>query len=481
MTILWYDLETWGLKPAWCPPAQFAGIRTDLDLNVVGDPVMFYAKPPSDMLPEPGAVLTTGITPQIALTEGESEADFARRVYAEISKPGTVTSGYNTLRFDDEMLRYSFYRNLLDPYVRESYKNDLGRWDTLDLVRAARALRPSGLQWPEVDGAPSNRLEELTKANGIEHEGAHDALVDVRATIALAKLVKQAQPKLYEYGWSLRNKPVVTGQLQEALASGKAIVHTTGMYPNATLNTSLAYVFAHRSDRKNEYLLYDLRYDPSEFIDLSEQDIKRRLFGSEEDRNGESRIPVKGVNVGKSPFVAPAEMLESEAEARIQLTHAQALEHREVLIKNPEFLTLVQSVFESHEFEPNTDVDAQLYDGFPSNSDRTLLNTLSSNNPSQWSQQLPFDNPKYLRLAKRYVARNYPESLSEQDRKNWEQFRAQKLMQDSADWQTYPRFSAELQQLAKEHADSPGKIYLLEELHLYAESIYPAPATLEQS
>ena len=185
----WYDLETSGLSPKWDRIVQFAGCRTDAELNLLDDEYITYVSLPDDVLPNPNATLVTGITPSILESQGIREIDALRVISKSMSEPGTCVVGYNNLRFDDEFIRYSFYRNFLDPYSRE-WKNGNSRWDLLDLVRATGALRRDGINWPQdEEGLPVYKLEELTKHNQIEHGSAHDALSDVRATIGMAKLI----------------------------------------------------------------------------------------------------------------------------------------------------------------------------------------------------------------------------------------------------------------------------------------------------
>ena len=199
ITFLWHDYETFGANPRLDRPSQFGAIRTDENFNQIGEAEMFYCSPADDFLPHPMAVLITGITPQEARTNGLAETDFAGAINDLMSRPNTCVVGYNSLRFDDEVTRHMFYRNFIDPYARE-WQNGNSRWDLIDVVRAIYALRPEGINWPsKEDGTPSFKLEDLTAANGIAHgEAAHDALADVRATLELAKLLKKAQPRLFD-------------------------------------------------------------------------------------------------------------------------------------------------------------------------------------------------------------------------------------------------------------------------------------------
>ena len=221
-TFLWHDYETFGLNPRRERPSQFAGIRTDAELNEIGEPVMIYCQPAKDYLPDPASCLLTGITPQLCLERGLPEHTFAAQIEGLLAEPGTIGVGYNTIRFDDEVTRFMFWRNLIDPYARE-WQNDCGRWDILDVVRMAYALRPEGIIWPrkpddrKPDDAsatrPSFKLEDLARANGLLHDAAHDALSDVRATIALARLIRSAQPKLFDFCLGLHKKDRVAAEL----------------------------------------------------------------------------------------------------------------------------------------------------------------------------------------------------------------------------------------------------------------------------
>ena len=114
-TLYWHDYETTGATPARDRPSQFAGVRTDEALNVIGEPLVIYCQPPRDILPHPVASLVTGITPQLAESEGLPEREFISRIHAELAQPGTCGVGYNSIRFDDEVTSYTCYSKFIDP------------------------------------------------------------------------------------------------------------------------------------------------------------------------------------------------------------------------------------------------------------------------------------------------------------------------------------------------------------------------------
>lgn len=295
-TFLWHDYETFGAVPRRDRPSQFAAIRTDAALNEIGEPLMIYCKPAPDYLPSPEATLITGITPQLCLERGLPEHEFAAQIERAFSQPGTIGVGYNTIRFDDEVTRFLFWRNLIDPYARE-WQNECGRWDLLDVVRLTYALRPDGIQWPKKeDGSQSFKLEDLAKANGLLHESAHDALSDVRATIALARLIRNAQPKLFDFAFALHRKDRVASELglPAVRETAKPFLHVSGMFPAERGCLAVMWPLASHPTNKNELLAWDLAHDPSELRDLDADTVRLRMFTrAAELPEGVVRLPIR--------------------------------------------------------------------------------------------------------------------------------------------------------------------------------------------
>ncbi len=305
-TFLWHDYETFGTNVRRDRPAQFAALRTDADLNEIGEPVMLYCQPANDFLPDPQACLITGITPQQCLEKGLPEYQFAAAIEQLLSAPGTIGVGYNTIRFDDEITRFMFWRNLIDPYARE-WQNDCGRWDLLDVVRTAYALRPDGVVWPvNAQGVASFKLTDLTAANGLQHEAAHDALSDVRATIALARLIKTTQPRLFDFCFALHRKDRVAAELglPTTLAGARPFLHISGMFPAERGCLALMWPLAMHPGNKNELIAWDLAQDPRELATMNADEIRLRLFSKREELpEGVARLPIKSVHLNKSPMV----------------------------------------------------------------------------------------------------------------------------------------------------------------------------------
>ena len=474
-TFLWHDYETFGTQVRRDRPAQFAGIRTDAELNEIGEPVMLYCQPANDFLPDPEACLITGITPQLCLEKGVPEYQFAARIEQLLAAPGTIGVGYNTIRFDDEITRFMFWRNLIDPYGRE-WQNECGRWDLLDVVRTAYALRPEGVVWPtRPDGSASFKLTDLTTANGLAHEAAHDALSDVRATIALARLIRTAQPRLFDFCFGLHRKDRVAAELglPTTPAQAKPFLHVSGMFPAARGCLALMWPLAMHPNNKNELIAWDLAQDPRELAAMNVDEIRLRLFTkSDALPEGMTRLPVKSVHLNKSPMVMGNwKILSPQMALGWKLDLDAQLRHAELARDLPDMSGIWPEVFKRPK-EPPPDVDEDLYGGFVGNADRRRLNQLRELSADKLAASRPaFDDPRLAELLLRYRARNFPHSLSEPEQQAWQQHRSARLLQGEAGARTLQALFDELDRLV-ESADEQGEA-LLSALYDYAESIAP--------
>ncbi len=469
----WHDYETWGTDPRRDRPAQFAGLRTDAQLNPIGEPLVIYCKPASDMLPQPEACMVTGITPRKALTEGVIEAEFIARIHHELSLPGTCGVGYNSLRFDDEVTRNTLYRNFYDPYARE-WRDGNSRWDIIDMVRLTHALRPEGIEWPShPDGKTSFRLEELTAANGIAHASAHDALSDVHATIALAKLVKSRQPRLYDYLFKHRQKNLVAQQLN--LQSRNAVLHVSSMYPAELGCIAMVMPLAKHPTNPNGVIVYDLRHDPTPLLELSDEELHRRLFTAVADLpDGVERIPLKTVHLNKCPVLVPMNTLTPETAERWAIDIAQGECHREQLLAADGLAEKIARIHRMSEFEPVSDPDLALYaGGFFSQNDRQRMQRILASGPQQLADfPLVFDDQRLPEMLFRYRARNWPESLSGDERERWQEYRLARLFEpDGGGSLRMDDYLAKLDQLETDETLPPEKRRLIPQLLAWAEEV----------
>ena len=467
-TFFFYDLETSGLSARQDRIMQFAGQRTDMNLEPIGEPYNVLVALNDDTLPSPDALMVTGITPQKTVDEGYTEAQFARMLSEEIFTPDTIAVGFNNVRFDDEFIRHLLWRNFYDPY-EWSWKDGRSRWDLLDVVRLTRALRPEGIEWPFDDkGEPTNRLELITQANGIAHENAHDALADVTALIDVTKLVKDKQPQLYDYLLKMRDKKQV--QKLVNLDDKKPFVYASGRYDKEFAKTTVAFPLS--SGRHGAVIMYDLRYDPTPFVDLSADDLAAKIFATWEQRQAEDfvSLPVKELQYNRCPAVAPLGVLEQgDGWQKISLDAKTVQKHQNILLSHPDFAEKLRGIFENKPaFKKMPDPEAQLYDGFLNDRDRIRVEAVRNADERELADFHPeFQDERLVPLLLHYKARNFPRTLSQDELQQWESWRAQHLQAQ------LPQFMASLQRLAPTANDNDRQ-FTLQELQLWAESVLPS-------
>ena len=459
----WYDLETSGLNPKWDRIVQFAGCRTDAELNLLDDEYITYVSLPDDVLPNPNATLVTGITPSILESHGIREIDALRNISDSMSEPGTCVVGYNNLRFDDEFIRYSFYRNFLDPYSRE-WKNGNSRWDLLDLVRATGALRRDGINWPQdEDGLPVYKLEELTKHNGIEHGSAHDALSDVRATIGMAKLIYQNHPKIFEYYFTLRDKKQVRKVLEPY--GIRTCLHISGIYPRPRFGVAPVISLARHPTNNNAVIVADLAEDIDSLISMTSEEIKSRLYSKDFD----ARLPLREIRINRCPFVVGFDVLTPENIDRLEID-MKIIEDRAQKLRQPGVGQKIARAFEHPNRDVNTDVDAALYEGFSQDEDRSRCLSFHKALEKGEYPILDFRDRRLTVLQERLKMRSFPEFATDQEKKDWSEWVGQKLLAEG-DHLNLRKFQCEIEQLRKESLLPEQKHRLLDELLDHAQQL----------
>ena len=480
MEFLWHDYETFGVNPAVDRPCQFAAQRTDADLKPVGDPITLYCAPADDVLPRPGACLVTGITPRIAKREGIVETEFASEIRDLMILPGTCSVGYNSIRFDDEVSRNLYYRNLFDPYERE-WKNGNSRWDLIDLARMCYALRPDGIEWPHADSSssdsstrPSFRLEDLTSVNGIGHEDAHDALSDVHATIELARLIKSAQPRLFEWSLSMRNKNKARDLLD--LQNPTPVVHTSGKIHSKRGCTTLVLPLAQDPQNDKAVIVFDLMGDAKGLIDSNAEDIRDRVFTRSKDLpEGVDRLPLKKIKWNAVPMLAPAVVLGGVDQNRIGLDADLCNENADLILENIHSVRrAVEQAFFIDSGGEKRDPDLAIYSGgFFSDTDRHKMRRIHESSPRELAvTEWEFDDPRLPLMLLRYRARNWPDSLSASDWEAWQADRRMRLTQPpGAEFYGFERFRQDLERSRTERQDEAKSQRILDELEDWAEEL----------
>lgn len=460
----WFDYETFGTHPAWDRPCQFAGIRTDMDLNEIGQPMTLFCRQTMDYLPHPAACVVTGLSPQAVNQQGVSEKEFIQRIVEQIAKPGTCSLGYNSIRFDDEFTRHTLFRNFHDAYEYE-YKDGNSRWDLLDIVRLTRALRPEGIQWPvNDDGSPSNRLEHLSAVNSIEHGQAHDALSDVRATIGMARLIRQMQPRLFDFAFQNRTKLAV-GKLLET-ANPKACLQVSGMIPATRSHLAVILPLTLHTQNRNGVIVLDLHQDPSPLLDMSADEIARALFQKSDSASGPkaessresqsacaqpiARPGLRTVQINKCPVIVPLNTLRDSDAERLGIDMALIQKHEGIARKllEPDMKHKLIVAMTRNWDDSAGDVEGSLYGGgFFSADDRQRTAALRQADPQSIIDiAAHFDDRRLTELARRYQARNHPDSLNEEQQSQWREYCQEKLNDTTAPWLSFESFDAQMQE-----------------------------------
>jgi len=470
-TFLWHDYETFGADPRRDRPCQFAALRTDTDLNAVDDPVVWYCKPTDDMLPSPDACVITGISPQTADRLGVPEPEFANRIFDLMAEPGTCTVGYNNFRFDDEVSRFMFWRNFIDPYARE-FRNGNSRFDLIDLLRMTAALRPEGMQWPmREDGSPSFRLEDLSRANDFSTENAHDALADVENTLGMARLVRQHQPRLWRWGLGLRARH----RVEQLVEKREVMLHVSSRYPATHGCIAPVLPLFRHPVIKSQWLVWNLREDPAEFLGFDAEMLSDLFWTPSRDLpEGLKRLPVKWIRTNRSPMLSPTSVLDDAAAERNRIDLQQAADHAQRLAGEPAFVAALLDMFSSSEPGPSVDADTALYDGFLPDSDRRIAEQIRSQPPEQAAALLsrspgPFSDERMAELLLHYAGRHAASSLDATQREAWNAYRRRRLLDDPELGSVQlPGYLERIEQLRRERPDC-GR--LLDELAAWPSDI----------
>ncbi|WP_150139027.1 exodeoxyribonuclease I [Candidatus Enterovibrio escicola] len=465
-TFYFFDYETFGISPPLDRPCQFAGVRTDQYFSIIGKPLLIYCQPPNDYLPQPEACLITGITPQTAVSKGLSEPEFIAKIHEQLSVPRTCAIGYNNIQFDDEVTRYTLYRNFFDPYTW-SWQNGNSRWDLLDAMRACYALRPEGIIWPNnTQGFISFKLEHLSVANDIEHSHAHDAMADVFATIQLAKKLRKAQPRLFNYLYTHRHKNKLIPLID--VVSMKPLVHVSSIFGTDRGNTSWIVPVAWHPINKNAVIAVDLGQDLSPLFELDIKSLRRRLYTRHTDLTpNELPIPLNLIYINKCPVLAEARNLHPENAGRLGIDRQQCLKNLNKLKEKVNISEKCTALYiDKPEYKTSRDVDFALYSGFFSPSDRLTMDIIRQTKPEDLSAlDIKAADERIEPLLFRYRARNFPSTLTNSEQKQWQIHRMYYF-------ETHlPSYRKKLEELTYLYRNDRKKNQILESVYLYVESL----------
>ena len=469
--IVWYDTETTGRSPQTDRIVRLAYIETDKELRAIWEgewQILLDA----DVLPSLDALLLNRVVlsrnrlyppwtwncgdegkARITSIPSDFELGIVRKSDGpdlrrcslsdhELAQalawlfhrhPGIVQAGFNSVKFDDEFVRFTLYRNLYDPYSPRWPVRGSSRLDALNMIRAVSIASPDAMRWPtDDDGVPSYKLEDLAAENDVEFLAhAHDALSDARATLALAQMVKRNATDIWMFAIQESDRNSVESRLQDDLNDRQdgTLMHVSENYGNARRCAAPIVTVCKHPRYRNWYVIIDLAHDPTVLLDTHPSDIRDRLYKKTEDleADDETRPPLGHVALTKAPLV-----LRNEARTANQMSElagynmTTVLRHREIARRHKrELQRICNEVFDIAHDGPPRDAEQSLYDGkFPSNHEKLAIQDireriLARERPSSADiRQLP---EKYQTLAMRMMTRMRPDLLSNSQRERWKE------------------------------------------------------------
>jgi exodeoxyribonuclease I len=409
-TYLFYDIETTGLHNCFDQILQFAAIRTDLQLNELERHSIWVRLRP-DVMPAPRAILTHQISLTHLAQVGSCEYEAVKQIHGLVNTPGTISLGYNSLDFDDDFLRFSFYRNLLPPYTHQ-YANGCGRMDLFPFTVIYFLYHKNALAtWPtKPTGGSSLRLEDLSRANDLAADNAHDAMTDVEATLALARRFYASHLQSWEYICGYFNKTTEQDRLAK-LAKYAALRLDDNIHPQAVLVKG-------KVGAKNNYqnvvlsLGNSLHYaNQSLWLQLDNAALQRTTIESVAD----TAIFVQRKKGAGMPVLLPVipRYLQKISDERQQTVQSNI----EWLLQHPHILRAIINYHRHYKYQKvvNLDLDAALYEnGFLSDSEQAACFRFHAATLEQKIAMLElaqFPTAKLRDQALRLLGRNYYAAL----------------------------------------------------------------------
>ncbi len=398
-TYLFYDLETTGLNKVFDQVLQFAAIRTDMTFKEIERyNIMIKLRP--DVIPSPAAMITHRISLKQSM-QGICEYEAIVQIHRILNQANTISLGYNTATFDDEFLRFCFHRNMLPPYEHQ-YKNGCSRMDLLPITNIYYLYKREVLIWPEIDKKPTMKLEHLSTANKLATGQAHNAMVDVEATLELARRFSSKEPNIWHYLEGYFNKATDKKRIEKIPISFESV---------ACCNR-IGLMIGNKYGSDNQYQVPVLLIGSS--IPYKNQNIWLRLDLPELRKGIPEETWVIRKKYGEPGIVLPADP---------QHWDSLSPERQAIVAENKEWLQshthLFHQIIQYHrEFRypkiPNLDIDAALYQNdFLSSQEQTQCQQFHQASLADKIKLVGtlFEDIQMRQLASRLLCRNYPQNL----------------------------------------------------------------------
>jgi exodeoxyribonuclease-1 len=393
MNFAFYDFETTGTSPKFDQALQFAAILTDENLNEL-EVKNVRCRLSDHILPSPIAMAITEVFPDDMLSPNLSAFDFSGELSELIEdwRPA-VWTGYNSLSFDENVFRQMFYQNLHPNLYATQVQGNL-RLDILKAVYACWGFGRSELKIPSFpSGKLTSKLDMLAPENGFANHQAHDALGDVRATIHIAKLIRDQIPEVWETLINNLEKSRLLGklksgqvfQLVERFGGGAPKIYT-GAYCGMSETNS------------NQFGFFDFeKSDVADFLSGNDE-----LFSKAVEQSPKL---IRTVDLNKMPLLFPLSDPSVE-----HVDAALAIQNSSAMLE----ATGRALAGRYADRETPDQVEAQIYEGFYSNDDKRRLIQFQN---SDWNTRLTivptFDDARLKELGYRLVVLHAPDIAPE--------------------------------------------------------------------
>ena len=443
---IFYDFETTGLSHKYDQVLQFAAIVTDESFQELQDSsIDIRCNLMPHIVPSPKALAITNVRPTILSNQELSHREFMHTIetWSAQWRPA-IFLGYNSIGFDENMMRQGLYQSLHGPYLTNTNGN--ARGDIMRLAHAAYLFDENSLQIPmSSKGKPVFKLGALAKENDIDFDDneAHDALYDVRKTIELASLIKQKVPNIWDAMIKNANKRYAIDliQSQDIFASGETFFNV----PYRWLMTCCGV----NAGNSAQLGVFDLSYSPEDYLDLSVEKLIDVL-------NASPKI-IRSVRTNAQPFSLPIKYASEDYWKHIDVTIEEATERAQTIKNRPEFQKRVGEAlanrFEVEELSLH--VEENIYGGFPSGSDKMLMSKFHDVSPEERALLIDqFEDARYKQIARRLVYFETPEKLPEKTKTEMDAWRIERITsnadEEKAPWRTLSEAREELEGLKNE-------------------------------
>ena len=471
MSLVFYDTETTGTDTAFSQILQFGAIRTDAELNII-DRFEIRSQLQPHIVPSPGAMAVTGVTvKQLTDTTLPTHYQMMKAIREKLrSWSPAIFLGYNSLNFDEHLLRQAFYQTLHPLYLTNTDGNS--RIDILRLLHATHLFVPDAIVIPvKENGNPIFKLDQIAPHNGFAHEKAHDAMADVEATIHMCRLVREHAPQLWEsFNRFSKKKAVTEYTFSEPIFSLSEFNYGR---PYSSLVTAIGI----HPKRNTDIFVFDLAIDPSLLAAMPPERHASQLKKTPK--------PIRVIKSNACPTMRPAGEAPALAEARA--LGMDELTRRANVLKSD--ATLRSALIEAYlsigddEEEPSQHIEHQIYDGFYSSGDQEKLDAFHL---AEWEKRpclsSQLEDKRLRQISSRLIYFERPDLLDQVAKQGYDIAIAKRLLADetTVPWLTLPKAIAEIEHLIEKADESKldhlneHREYLLDRLEIATQALNSA-------